>query len=56
MTRAELLTTTAIPVPWSGGFDWWHSIEELRGFGMTWSQIHHDAMTRRVVLDDYPKR
>lgn len=61
MTRAALLTTTALPAPWYGGFDWWHSVSELRSFGMRWSEIHHDAMTRRVTLPpgsamaDYPE-
>jgi hypothetical protein len=48
--KSVLFTTTAWPVRWSGGFRWWHSVGELRDFGMTWAGIRHAALTRDVVL------
>jgi hypothetical protein len=43
-----LHSSTAVPAPWDGEFDLYLLPLELRAFGMTWNEIEHDAMTRRV--------
>ena len=49
-SRDELLSSTAIPLSWAGEFDWWHTIAELRAYGMSWSEIEADLMGGRQVL------
>lgn len=52
--RRALIETTAVAPRWSGSFSWWHRIEDLRAFGMRWSEIERDMMARNVRWDDGP--
>lgn len=50
--RRALIETTAAVHRWAGGFRWWHTVEQLRAFGMRWSEIERDVMTRNVRWED----
>jgi hypothetical protein len=43
-----LLASVAFLASWDGEFDFYLLPHELRAFGLSWDQIEHDAMTRRV--------
>lgn len=44
--------SSAAPVQrWGGEFRWWHRVEELRAYGLRWSEIEREAMTRNVLWE-----
>jgi hypothetical protein len=52
VSRPALLASVAWPARWSGEFRWWHRIDELRAFGLRWSEIEADAFARPVSWED----